>query len=425
METAVSEMNRLADVNDEMIKSIDVRNRNNAVVEANRNQLRQQVKKLRDEKDKMCSSQRDLERQFEEAKLDTEVKRKTLVRNIAKLEREKASLGADFNALTQRNAELKQQNEKLNQQNADLLEQRTIAQGEYASLLEYTRDLELQYDKLANDRAARDAEAAIVIPKPLDYSELGRANVKLLETLAALQAEKEAFAAVQLDNVVEGDASDGVQQCATRLCDVSAIGAAKEVSSSTSMSAQVEQLEAIADALAGEEKHTPSIAITACSRSTDQAGNPTSSSISVANASYYMAHAASASAEEAEAETRALLNTRTTTYQESSETESAEDNHDESGEESDILGTPPQALISLPSATEIFGPIANAPATREFRLGAAPPCHLDAYTSEWVHEEGLEEDLAGGGCVHAVAYHVGRGGCGSGGGVCEESRGGV
>lgn len=418
METAVSEMNRLADVNDEMIKSIDVRNRNNAVVEANRNQLRQQVKKLRDEKDKMCSSQRDLERQFE-AKLDTEVKRKTLVRNIAKLEREKASLGAYFNALTQRNAELKQQNEELNQQNADLLEQRTIAQGEYASLLEYTRDLELQYDKLANDRAARDAEAAIVIPKPLDYSELGRANVKLLETLAALQAEKEAFAAVQLDNVVEGDASDVVQQCATRLCDVSAIGAAKEVSSSTSMSAQVEQLEAIADALAGEEKHTPSIAITACSRSTDQAGNPTSSSISVANASYYMAHAASASASSAEAETMALLRTLeqrvimrlcappaepasrfylpftplAPAYQESSETESAEDNHDESGEESDILGTPPQALISLPSATEIFGPIANAPATREFRLGAAPPCHLDAYTSEWVHEEGLEEDL--------------------------------
>jgi hypothetical protein len=413
LETAVLEMNRLADVNDEIIKSIDVRNKNNAVVEANRNILRQQVKKLRDEKDEMSSSQRDLEQRLEEAKLDAEVKRKILVRNIAKLEREKASPGADINASNQQNAELKRQAEELSQQNAELLEQRTISQDEFASHLEYTQDLQQQHDQLASDRAARAAEAAIVIPKPLDYSELVRANVKLLEKVAALEVEKQA-SAVQLDDDVEGDTYDGVQQCAMRVYNVSAIDSARQVSPAISMSAQIEQLEAIADALAEEEKHTPSVAITGCSPSTERVGNPASSSISVANAPYDMAKSAPA-----EEEAITLLQTLeqrvimrlcappaepaspfhlpftplALSYQNPSATKPAEDTHDESGEESDILGTPPQALVSLPSATEIFGPRADAPQTREFGLAVAPPCHLDAYTSEWVHEEGLEEDL--------------------------------
>lgn len=420
MESAVEEKNRLADVNAEMTKGIEIRDRNNALVEANRNTLRQHVKKLVDEKAEMASAQRDLESQIEQLQTEAEMKRTTLVRKIAKLERERASLGGEFNALSQRNAESKQRNEELVQQYEDAFEQYTVVVEEYKSLKSYTQDLENHLHQLESEHGLKDADDTPVVPKPLDYSGVGRANVKLLENVACLQAEK-----AELVNLVlaldrscgrvqhgEEHTSDDVQQCAPGVCDIPAIVARPEDSPEPSMSAQFEQLEAVAASVAeaalADDDMPPPVFV-------NQISARTASPVSA-----QPADAAVGSSSSTEDNTFAHLQTlkqRVTerlvgkpaigmhlaspfhlpftplapAYQASSSAESSE-GQTQPGSETDILGTPLHAQVDIPTAAEIFGPHPDAPPTLEFSLGAAPPCHRDAYTWAWVHAETLEDE---------------------------------
>lgn len=446
MESAVTEMARLADINDEMAKGIDVRNRNNALVEANRNALRQQVKKLVVEKTEMASVQRDLERRVEELESEADIKRSVLVRKITKLEREKASLASEFNALNQRNAELKQRNEELDQRNdvstqqaaglsqenedlkqqyEDLFEQYTVVIEEYKRLKGYSQDLETQLDQLESEFGVKDADDTPVAPKPLDYSGLGRANIKLLEKVASLDAEKEALIDLvhaldrscwPLDDK-EVDAYDGIQQHATSIHVIPAIGVLAQAIPEPSMPAQIEQLEAVAASVAeaalDDDTSTPPVfrnSISDRSKSpasaqavciTVNAGSPSPSQ----DKSYVLLRALEKRV------TERLLGMPTDgahpaspfhlpytplalTYQETSDAASSQ-GQSQSGSETDALGSPLHAQVNFPTAAKIFGPHPEAPPTLEFKLGAAPPCHRDAYTWAWVHAENLEgeEDL--------------------------------
>lgn len=486
MESAVWEMNRLADINAELTKGIDVRNRARAIVETSRNRLREQVKKLEDDKEEMVIAHQDLERRVQELQADKEtLERKvrfteelkagmrklhagnleaeatvaSLIRKIAKLEREQVSLTAKLGALNQ-------QNEELATENAELVDQHTTTQEELESLQEYTRDLESQHDLLADAIAAREAdyqalqlkigneddahaegvkvtetddaveddeaivaETIIVVPRPLDYSKLDQANVQLLERVALLQTERDAFALQIEESRIEHDAEvqridimyNLAQDCVTRLTDVFVINDADKHSSTATIPAQVEPFAAQTNGYSKEEveRILGINAASACRVSVDQSATPaavvatsTSGGLPLASggddatmillgqlaqqAKLRLCANGPGHRNEPRSPFFLPVTPLAPSYQEYEDVEQLED-CPAGSEGSDILGTPsPRARqINLPCDDEVFCSQPTAAATIvDFSLTTAPPCHFDPYAWQWVHEDDPEpEDI--------------------------------
>lgn len=450
-----AEVSRLDARNITLQQGNDIRDKAIDVVEHSRNRLRADVKKLQDEKEEIASSRNALHRRVRQLEADiealersknrnrdelfatienlrlgkTEVEAKvsSLIRKIAKLEREKAVLVND--------------NAKFVGLNNELVEQSTVSQEEYESLKAYANDLESQYNLLESDIIALQSasgsliakdildeeDGGLVQPRPLDFTGLGQANVKLLEDVAELRHQQEALQLQshksQRRGTQCGDTAvyDVIQHYAIRLRDICAIGAVEGDIAAEIMFAHLEELQADTEARLAEEKQKLFIVQAPLATPGQMGAEPAEQTgqitIMIDNEDGGIASETS-DREDKLLHMRDLVISRlcpdgrlllevptppiylpftpivNPRYECECNEESLEESQDGSDENS-VLGTPLiQKKGDLPAEEDIFRPTEEGVTSelKGFSLNEAPPCHFDEYEWRWVHDDNFEEE---------------------------------
>jgi hypothetical protein len=449
--------------------------------------LREEIETLRLEKmdaeimvEELCLEKTEAEERIETLcleKAETETRTKSFVRKIMNLEKDKmraekenatlatenATLIAENAKLVALNIELVRQNkalqeenetlqayandanqlldsnitevETLNTENAtlvaridQLLEDNKVLHEDYDSLDACYHDLESQHHDLEKEVIAlRPANDGLIQPRPLDFTGLGRANVRLLEDVARLQAQQEAHM-LQTNNAERGNPQhaastavhDIVEHFAYKLRDISAIAAVGGDIAAEIIIGKVEELEAETEARLAEEKQklfadpAPSTSHLAGSLASALSGEITiilsnrdvhdvASQFSEGGNKLFqlreqaVVRLCSDEHSLADGITSPVVLPRTPVvvyYAHESDEQSQHESLDAS-DGSSALGTPmPQPKSDLPEE-DVFR-LTEESVTLEddgFELHDAPPCHLDERVSQWVHAEGEEEDI--------------------------------
>ena len=449
------EVSRLNARNVTLQQGIDIRDKVMDVVEHSRNRLRADVKKLQDEKEEITSLRNALHRRVRQLEADiealersknrnrdelfaaieklrfgkTEVEAKvsSLIRKIAKLEREKAALVTD--------------NRKFVSLNNELVEQSRVNQEEYESLKAYCNDLESQYNLLESDIIALqlasgspigkdildEEDVSLVQPRPLDFTSLGQANVKLLENVAELRRQQKVLQLQshksQCCGTQCGDTAvyDVIQYYAIKLRDLCAIGAVEGDIAAEIMFGHLEELQADTEARLAEEKQKlldvqAPLALPGqmSAEPAEQTGQIT---IMIDNEDRGLASETSDSEDKLLqmrdrvisrlCPDRRMLHEVVTLpkilpftpivnprYECEYNEQSLEESQDGSNEKS-VLGTPlTEKKGDLPPEKDIFRPTEEGVTLqlKGFSLNEAPPCHFDAYEWRWVHDDNFEEE---------------------------------